>query len=218
MTPGVAAPPSEDRLRGALLPILHAVQTEFGCIDPAVEPVLADALNLSTAEVHSVVTFYRDFRRTSAGRTTVRICRLEACQAVGSDALAEHAQARLGVVGSVQWPCTDTAPNGTPIMHMDGFVQGHRHAGGARGGPGGRDPRRNPGDGWPVTDPAVRLAANIALQFRPRPPVEAAAAIAEHIPAFWDPRMRRALLTAVAGGADLGPLVRDAAPTLRSPS
>ena len=83
--------------RGALLPILHAVQAEFGHIDPAVEPVIADALNLSVAEVHGVVTFYRDFRRAPAGRATVRICRAEACQAVGADALLAHAQARLGV-------------------------------------------------------------------------------------------------------------------------
>ena len=83
--------------RGALLPILHAVQVEFGHLDPAVEPVVADALNLSVAEVHGVVTFYRDFRRAPAGRATVRICRAEACQAVGADALLAHAQARLGI-------------------------------------------------------------------------------------------------------------------------
>jgi formate dehydrogenase subunit gamma len=83
--------------RGALLPILHAVQEELGYVDPAVVPVLADALNLSTAEVHGVVTFYRDFRSTPPGRATVRICRAEACQAVGATALAAHARQRLGV-------------------------------------------------------------------------------------------------------------------------
>ena len=83
--------------RGALLPILHAVQGELGYVDPAVVPVVADALNLSTAEVHGVVTFYRDFRSTPPGRATVRICRAEACQAVGATALAAHARRRLGV-------------------------------------------------------------------------------------------------------------------------
>jgi formate dehydrogenase subunit gamma len=82
--------------RGALLPILHAVQHEFGYVDPLVEPVLADALNLSTAEVHGVVTFYKDFRREPPGRVTVRICRAEACQAVGADRVVEHAEASLG--------------------------------------------------------------------------------------------------------------------------
>jgi formate dehydrogenase subunit gamma len=84
-------------LRGPLLPILHAVQREFGHIDAADVPVLADVLNLSVAEVHGVVTFYHDFRREPGGRITVRVCRAEACQAVGAEALAEHATQRLGV-------------------------------------------------------------------------------------------------------------------------
>jgi formate dehydrogenase subunit gamma len=83
--------------RGALLPILHGIQSELGHVDPAVIPILADELNLSRADVHGVVTFYRDFRSTAPGRTTVRICRAEACQAVGAAALADHAEARLGV-------------------------------------------------------------------------------------------------------------------------
>ncbi|HTF46731.1 MAG TPA: formate dehydrogenase subunit gamma [Pseudonocardia sp.] len=83
--------------RGALLPILHDIQAEFGYVDPAVEPVLADALNLSTAEVHGVISFYHDFRREPAGRVIVRVCRAEACQAVGANELVEHAEASLGV-------------------------------------------------------------------------------------------------------------------------
>jgi formate dehydrogenase subunit gamma len=84
-------------LRGPLLPVLHAINDELGHIDQADLPVVADVLNLAVAEVHGVVTFYRDFRRTPAGRATVRICRAEACQAVGAEALAGHAKERLGV-------------------------------------------------------------------------------------------------------------------------
>jgi formate dehydrogenase subunit gamma len=83
--------------RGPLLPILHDVQAEFGHVHADVVPVLADALNLSVAEVHGVVTFYRDFRRVPGGRATVRVCRAEACQSVGADALVAHAHQRLGV-------------------------------------------------------------------------------------------------------------------------
>jgi formate dehydrogenase subunit gamma len=83
--------------RGALLPILHAVMEDLGYVDPAVIPILADELNLSRADVHGVVTFYHDFRQTLPGRRTVRICRAEACQAVGAARLADQAQARLGV-------------------------------------------------------------------------------------------------------------------------
>jgi formate dehydrogenase subunit gamma len=83
--------------RGALLPILHSVQEELGHVDPTVIPVLADALNLSIAEVHGVVTFYKDFRTAPAGHTAVRVCRAEACQSVGAEALAEHAKESLGI-------------------------------------------------------------------------------------------------------------------------
>jgi formate dehydrogenase subunit gamma len=79
------------------MPILHAVQEELGSVDQADVPVIADVLNLSVAEVHGVVTFYRDFRRSPAGRTTVRICQAEACRSVGAEELAEHAKRRTGV-------------------------------------------------------------------------------------------------------------------------
>ena len=77
--------------RGPLLPILHAVQAELGYVDPAVVPVIAHELNLSVAEVHGVVTFYRDFRSAPAAPVQVRVCRAEACQAVGGEVLAHHA-------------------------------------------------------------------------------------------------------------------------------
>ncbi|MFC4950657.1 formate dehydrogenase subunit gamma [Pseudonocardia sp. GCM10023141] len=93
----LAAVATHRSARGALLPILHTVQAELGFVDPAVVPVIADALNLSIAEVHGVVTFYRDFRSTPGGATAVRVCRAEACQSVGAEALAEHAKDTLGV-------------------------------------------------------------------------------------------------------------------------
>jgi len=81
---------------GALLPILHAVQAELGCIPPETVQVLAETLNLSRAEVHGVITFYPHFRSAPAGRHVVEICRAESCQAMGGERLAEHARARLG--------------------------------------------------------------------------------------------------------------------------
>ncbi|WP_020670409.1 NAD(P)H-dependent oxidoreductase subunit E [Amycolatopsis nigrescens] len=78
--------------RGALMPILHGIQAEFGYIDQAMVPVLATELNISRADVHGVVSFYTDFRSEPAGRTTVKLCRAEACQSVGAERLVEHAQ------------------------------------------------------------------------------------------------------------------------------
>ena len=82
---------------GALLPILHALQEEFGYVDRAAEPLIADILNLSRAEVHGVVTFYHDFRQKPAGRHVLKMCRAESCQARGSDALAARVEARFGI-------------------------------------------------------------------------------------------------------------------------
>jgi len=85
------------REEGALLPILHEVQDRLGYVPKDSVPVIAKALSLSRAEVHGVVTFYHHFRQQPAGRRVVQVCRAEACQAVGADALVEHAKQSLGV-------------------------------------------------------------------------------------------------------------------------
>jgi formate dehydrogenase subunit gamma len=82
---------------GATLPILHALQSEFGYVPELAVPMIAEALNLSRAEIHGVVTFYHDFRNEPAGRHVLKLCRAEACQATGGDALAARAEAKLGV-------------------------------------------------------------------------------------------------------------------------
>ena len=84
-------------LPGALLPILHALQDEFGYVDKAAVPLIADALNLSHAEVHGVISFYHDFRHTPAGKHVLKMCRAEACQSMGCDKTIRHVENRLGV-------------------------------------------------------------------------------------------------------------------------
>jgi len=82
---------------GPLLPILHALQEEFGYIDREAEPLIADILNVTRAEVHGVVTFYHDFRHAPPARHVLKLCRAEACQSTGGDKLAAHAEAKIGV-------------------------------------------------------------------------------------------------------------------------
>ena len=84
-------------LEGPLLPILHAVQAAFGFVPQDTLPVIAKHLNISRAEIHGVVSFYHDFREAPAGRHVVKLCRAEACQAMGADHLADHAKNVLGV-------------------------------------------------------------------------------------------------------------------------
>ena len=81
---------------GPLLPILHDVQAEFGCVDAAAEAAIAGALNLSRAEVHGMVSFYHDFRAEPDPRPEVQLCRAEACKARGVEALVEGARAAAG--------------------------------------------------------------------------------------------------------------------------
>jgi formate dehydrogenase subunit gamma len=82
---------------GATLPILHALQVAFGHVPEDAVPMIAEALNLTRAEVHGIVTFYHDFRSAPPGRHVLKLCRAEACQARGGEALADHVRGRLGV-------------------------------------------------------------------------------------------------------------------------
>ncbi|MDD7972244.1 formate dehydrogenase subunit gamma [Roseinatronobacter alkalisoli] len=84
-------------LEGPLLPILHAFQDAFGHIPAAASPLITEALNISRAELHGVISFYHDFRENPAGRHVLKICRAEACQAVGGNALAESTLRKLGL-------------------------------------------------------------------------------------------------------------------------
>lgn len=89
-----------------LLEILHDVQSALGYVPEAVVPALAQALNLSRAEVHGVVTFYHDFRAKPAGRHVLKLCRAEACQSMGCETLVERAETHLGIA------CGETSADG----------------------------------------------------------------------------------------------------------
>jgi formate dehydrogenase subunit gamma len=99
-----------DGERGGLLPALHAVQAAFGHVPDQAIGLLAEEFNLSRADVHGVLTFYRDFRRAPAGRTQVRICGAEACQSVGAHDLIADVTTRLDV------PLGATTPDGAVTL------------------------------------------------------------------------------------------------------
>lgn len=120
-------------LPGALLPVLHAIQDALGFIPPDAVPRVARTLNLSQAEVHGVITFYHDFRSSPPGRHVLKLCRAEACQSMGSEALASRLTRRLGIA----W--RETSPDGAltiepvyclgncalaPALMIDGRLRG----------------------------------------------------------------------------------------------
>lgn len=82
---------------GAMLPILHEIQAEYGFIPPPAVAIVAYALNVSRAEVYGVITFYADFRTEPPGRSIIQVCRGEACQAKGGCELEAHAKQSLGI-------------------------------------------------------------------------------------------------------------------------
>jgi formate dehydrogenase subunit gamma len=82
---------------GGLLPLLHEVQKSLGYIPKESVTDIAQGMGLSRAEVHGVISFYHDFRHQPGGKTTIQLCRAEACQAMGSRELEDHVKSRLGV-------------------------------------------------------------------------------------------------------------------------
>jgi formate dehydrogenase subunit gamma len=91
-------------LEGPAMPMLHAIQAAFGYVPQEAVPVVANALNVSRAEIHGLVSFYHDFRHEPAGRTVLKLCRAEACQSRGADRLAAHARDRLGITWHATTP------------------------------------------------------------------------------------------------------------------
>ena len=81
---------------GPLLPILHDVQAEYGCVDAESEALIAKGLNLSRADVHGVVSFYHDYTPEADPRPHVQICRAEACKARGVERLIGEATRAAG--------------------------------------------------------------------------------------------------------------------------
>ena len=84
-------------LDGPLLPILHAINDQLGFVDERALPIIADVLNLTRAEVQGVVSFYHDFRRAPVGRHVVKVCRAEACQAMGAERLITELETAFGI-------------------------------------------------------------------------------------------------------------------------
>lgn len=98
---------------GALLPILHDIQSAFGHIPREAVPLIAEALNLSRAEVHGAISFYHDFREQPAGRHVLKLCQAEACQSVGGERLAAKLLKQLGI----RWGGT-TADGGLTVKRV----------------------------------------------------------------------------------------------------
>lgn len=82
---------------GSLLPMLHDVQRDLGCVPERAVQLLAVAIKTTPAEVYGVLTFYHDFTREPQGRHILKLCRSESCQAVGANGIIDEVQKKLGI-------------------------------------------------------------------------------------------------------------------------
>ena len=119
------------------MPVLHEVMEELGHVAREDVETIADVLNLSVAEVHGVVSFYHDFRTEPPAAHTVALCRGEACQSVGAEALYDaHAgaggQARRRRRGRPRSSASATARSGRPARWTAASTAGCRPTGSTR--------------------------------------------------------------------------------------
>lgn len=116
----------------AVLPMLQALQARFGFVHAEAVALVAEAVNLSRAEVHGTISFYHDFRTSPPPGRVIRLCAAEACQAVGSDALMAAARALADGAGDVAVEavyCLGNCALG-PAALVDGVLVGHLDAAG----------------------------------------------------------------------------------------
>jgi NADH-quinone oxidoreductase subunit E len=83
--------------RSALLPMLHLMQSAEGYVSPDGIALCADLLNLSTAEVSAVATFYTQYKRHPNGEYTVGVCTNTLCAVMGGDAIFASLEDHLGI-------------------------------------------------------------------------------------------------------------------------
>ena len=113
--------------RGPLLPVLHEVVARHGYVHDDDVLVVADVLNLSRADVHGVLTFYSDLRRTPPPAHRLALCRGEACQARGGEPLHDLATNRWAGADDVE--VAEVFCLGLCAVGPSGTVDGTLHAG-----------------------------------------------------------------------------------------
>lgn len=109
-------------LDGALLPVLHGIQDELGWVPPAAVSQIAEALDLSRAEVHGVITYYHHFRQQPVRGPLLQVCRAESCRSVGGEALLAHARGHHGCTAEAVY-CLGLCAQSPAVM-----LQGQPHA------------------------------------------------------------------------------------------
>ncbi|MDX9729303.1 MAG: NADH-quinone oxidoreductase subunit NuoE [Bacteroidales bacterium] len=80
-----------------LINILHQAQEHFGYLPAEVQEVIASRLNISTAQVYGVVTFYSFFTMTPKGKHPISICMGTACYVRGAEKVLDEFRKELAL-------------------------------------------------------------------------------------------------------------------------
>lgn len=81
---------------GGLMHALNSLKGEYGYIDSSWISPIAEAFNISQAEVRGVISFYHDFKLTPPATHTIKICQAEACQSLGARKLTKDIETKFG--------------------------------------------------------------------------------------------------------------------------
>lgn len=84
-------------LKENLIPVLQAVQEEFGFVPPEAVPTVASHVGVFPSEVSGVISFYSQFYTTPRGRNVVRVCRGTACHVRGGRTVLRTAEKVTGI-------------------------------------------------------------------------------------------------------------------------
>lgn len=84
-------------LEALTIPLLHLCQEQEGWCSPEIVAYVARTLNVSTAHVQGVVTFYTMFLKEPPGRHVIWVCRTLSCELTGARGIQQHIEHKLGI-------------------------------------------------------------------------------------------------------------------------
>lgn len=80
-----------------MLPIVQAVQEEYGYVPEAATELIARRLGIPVAKFYGIITFYSDIRLEPMGAIQIQVCEGSSCHVLGADAIRRTVERKLGI-------------------------------------------------------------------------------------------------------------------------
>lgn len=88
---------SYGKTKEASIPILQAIQGDYGYIPLEVLDQVCEESEISKAHIYGVATFYSQFKLTPKGKNAIKVCKGTACHVKGADVTIEAFKDQLGI-------------------------------------------------------------------------------------------------------------------------